>query len=147
MNLQGKFNVPYGYKHHLEPCDSAKICAASVALSSAQLLCKDFKLSVANAKAGDLVYLDPPYTVAHGSNGFIKYNTRIFSWHDQIRLAAVASNLDRRGCRVIVSNADHPSIRTLYSGFKIKEVVRASVIAADGAHRREITECIFHNGE
>jgi len=147
VNLQGKFNVPYGHKRHLQPCDAAKIKAVSGALSSAYLLCDDFEAAVSDAQAGDLVYLDPPYTVAHGNNGFLKYNAKIFSWEDQVRLARVAGDLDKRGCRVLVSNAHHPSIQSLYRVFKAVEISRPSVIAASGKHRRIVTECIFHNGK
>jgi DNA adenine methylase len=143
VNLQGQFNVPYGHKKHLQPCDPARIRAASRVLSSARLLCDDFESAVTNAAAGDLVYLDPPYTVAHGNNGFVKYNARIFSWNDQVRLASVARKLARRGCHVIVSNADHPSIQELYPNFQRKKIIRQSVIAASKKKRRAVTECIF----
>ncbi len=77
-----------------------------------------------NAKVGDFIYFDPPYTVAHGNNGFLKYNAHIFSWSDQIRLATIARDLAKHGCHVIVSNADHPSILELYSCFKMQRIMR-----------------------
>src|ERR1700737_3152316 len=58
VNLKGEFNVPYGYKTHLQPCDAEKILAASSVLRSAELECEDFEQSVASAKAGDLIYFD-----------------------------------------------------------------------------------------
>ena len=42
LNLKGKFNVPYGYKEHLDPCNEEKIMAVSKALKSAELNCCDF---------------------------------------------------------------------------------------------------------
>jgi len=145
LNLRGEFNVPYGYKKHLKPCDPTKIQEASRTLSTTELLCADFEVSVASAKKGDLIYLDPPYTVAHGNNGFIKYNSKIFSWGDQERLSSLAKDLVNRGCRVIVSNADHPSILKLYNDFTLRRIKRSSVIAASPDFRRQITECIFYN--
>ena len=147
VNLQGNFNVPYGYKEHLEPCDVSKIFAVSACLSSAELLEGDFESAVIDAKAEDFIYFDPPYTVAHGNNGFLKYNARIFSWSDQTRLATLAHNLAERGCKVLVSNADHPSILELYSYFKMRKITRPSAIAASGEYRRAVTECIFYNEE
>jgi DNA adenine methylase len=147
VNLKGKFNVPYGYKTHLNPCEPEKIRAASEMLKWARIECQDFEAAVASAKKGDLVYLDPPYTTAHANNGFLKYNAKIFTWDDQKRLAGVARELAGRGCVVIVSNADHLSIRGLYTGFGILEIDRHSVIAASGRFRRRITECVFHNGK
>jgi DNA adenine methylase len=144
-NLKGEFNVPYGHKTHLLPCETLKLRIASSALSLTQLCCQDFEESVTNARKGDLIYFDPPYTVAHDNNGFLKYNEIIFSWNDQIRLANIANKLARRGCKVIVSNADHISIRPLYDNFKLKIVERPSVIAASNKFRRQIRECLFYN--
>ncbi len=147
VNLQGNFNVPYGYKEYLDPCDASKILAVSACLSSVELRHGDFELTSIDAKAGDFIYFDPPYTVAHGNNGFLKYNAHIFSWSDQIRLATIAYDLAERGCRVLVSNADHSSIQELYSCFKMHRISRPSAIAASGEYRRRVTECIFYNEE
>ena len=93
VNLDGVFNVPYGHKTHIEPCVPERIFAASEALAGAALECQDFEVTVRGAQADDLVYLDPPYTTAHSSNGFLKYNASVFSWADQKRLAEVAYGL------------------------------------------------------
>jgi len=145
VNLAGKFNVPYGGKTHLVPCDEQKILVASEALSKASIRCGDFADSVAEAGRGDFVYLDPPYTVAHGKNGFLKYNTKIFSWDDQLRLARIANDLVQRGCRVAVSNADHESIIPLYGNFCRLNIERTSRVAADARHRKATTEVVFYN--
>lgn len=146
-NRLGEFNVPYGYKTHLQPCDPKKLHAASLALAHADIQHRDFEDAVKRAKSGDVIYLDPPYTLAHGNNGFVKYNAKIFSWRDQERLANVARKLDKRGCRVIITNAAHSSIAALYEGFAIIPVERQSVIAAEGKHRKLVSEFIIHNGE
>ena len=147
VNLQGNFNVPYGNKKHIDPCDASKILAVSRRLSSVDFRHGDFELTAMDAKVGDFIYFDPPYTVAHGNNGFIKYNAHIFSWRDQIRLATFAQDLAKRGCKVLVSNADHPSIRELYSSFKMQTISRNSAIAASEEYRHKVTECIFYNEE
>lgn len=144
VNLQGRFNVPYSHKVHLNPCNPSQIYAASDALKPMNLVCEDFEETVRSASAGDLIYIDPPYTVAHGNNGFIKYNAHIFSWSDQERLAKIARELKERGCSVILSNADHESIAKLYEGFAVTRVSRFSTISAKGAYRSDVTECIFH---
>jgi len=145
VNLRGQFNVPYGYKRELIPCQPDLIREASSLLRNAKLTCQDFEHAVATAKRGDLVYFDPPYTTAHTNNGFVKYNAKIFTWSDQERLSEVARRLKRRGCLVFISNADHPSIHALYKDFEVSTIERHSVIAASRQHRRRITECLFHN--
>jgi DNA adenine methylase len=145
VNLKGQFNVPYGWKSHLPTCDPEHLKLCSKVLARAQIWHADFEAAIINAKERDLVYIDPPYTVAHENNGFVKYNAKIFSWEDQIRLAKVARELARRKCRVIVSNAHHRSILELYPGFKLRVIERESVIAASSMFRRPIQECIFFN--
>jgi DNA adenine methylase len=107
----------------------------------------DFASASARAREGDLLYFDPPYTVAHAHNGFLKYNEKIFSWNDQIRLASHAKELAKRGCQVYVSNADHSSVKSLYAGFRVARIKRFSVIAASSKFRREITETIYYSAE
>ncbi len=145
VNLHGRFNVPYGHKRHVRPCQPDRIRIASALLRRATLTCRDFQSAVAEARSGDLVYFDPPYTTAHTNNGFVKYNARIFTWDDQKRLSHVAHDLKRRGCLVYISNADHSSIRALYKDFHVQTIERHSVIAASSEHRRRITECLFHS--
>jgi DNA adenine methylase len=143
VNLRGEFNVPYGKKTHLLSVNEDLLLSASNALQHTQLLVGDFEKTTAGVVEGDVIYFDPPYTVAHANNGFVKYNERIFSWNDQQRLATYARTLAERGCRVVVSNADHPSIHDLYRGFDCHIIERPSRIAASSQFRRQITESIF----
>lgn len=143
VNLKGSFNVPYGRKTHLPAFDEQAVLDASTALAGVTIEVGDFETVTAGATYGDVVYFDPPYTVAHANNGFIKYNEKIFSWADQNRLASHARNLHRRGCTVIVSNADHASVRELYHDADVEIIRRYSVISASKEHRRQITECLF----
>jgi DNA adenine methylase len=145
VNLKGEFNVPYGNKKQVQPCDAERIRAASKRLRRARIFVGDFEDIAADAVAGDLLYFDPPYTVLHGNNGFLKYNEKILQWEDQLRLACVAEAAAERGCKVIVSNADHSSVCSLYRHFRRERVHRASVMAASSEHRRNVTEFIFHN--
>jgi DNA adenine methylase len=137
--------VPFGNRSNPIPWDNSKIITASNILKSADIKVGDFEKIVSSAKENDFIYFDPPYTVAHGNNGFVKYNSRIFTWDDQIRLSNIARDLARRGCKVIVSNADHPSIHALYRGFTFDIVNRHSRIAASSTFRRSISECIIYN--
>jgi DNA adenine methylase len=146
-NLKGQFNVPYGFKTHLRVCDEARIRAASERLSTATLQVSDFERAARLAKRGDLIYFDPPYTVAHNNNGFVKYNASIFSWSDQERLAEVANDARRRGCFVLVSNANHSCIRSLYPDFVVSTISRHSIIASRSEFRKPITECLFWGGD
>ena len=142
VNSSGEFNVPYSHRNE-HTFDADAIRSVSKALSSATLSSGDFEVAVQNAKKDDLVYFDPPYTVAHGNNGFVQYNEKILSWDDQIRLAQVARNLAKRGCHIIVSNADHASVEELYNDFRKERVSRFSGVGGPSTTRKQITEFVF----
>ena len=141
-NLKGKFNVPYGHKTHIIPCQEEKIRKTSKVLQNVSINCQDF--ASISPKKGDLIYFDPPYTVAHGNNGFLKYNDKIFTWKDQERLAGFAWELSLAGCKVLISNAWHESILKLYSKFGRVDISRSSVMAASSSYRGKVKECIFY---
>ena len=143
VNFDGHFNVPYGHRPNRPVCDADRLRRASRILQEVKLVPDDFEVAVRAAKATDLVYLDPPYTVAHSNNGFIRYNAKLFSWDDQKRLARVAADLAARGCHVIVTNASHPPIKALYPGFSVHELERRSTISARPTGRTEISEYVF----
>jgi len=144
QNLRGEFNVPYGYKTHVKPCDAQHLRRVSGSLRKRMIVQEDFEEAVRTAQRGDFIYFDPPYTVAHGNNGFVKYNAKIFSWDDQKRLAKTALKLKKLGCHVVVSNADHLSTRELYPDFAVHEIERFSVMSASSEFRRPVRECLFY---
>ena len=145
VNSKGIFNVPYGRYKNPTICDKANLSATAVALSRADLLVSDFEQALEPAGKRDLVYLDPPYRTTAPRNGFLKYNSSIFSWDDQIRLARVFRKLDRRGAYAILTNANHPDIRALYCGFNARRIRRPSLIAGDVSKRGSISELIVTN--
>ena len=102
--------------------------------------------TLSEAGEGDLVYVDPPYTVNHSHNGFGKYNEEIFSWDDQKRLKGAVSKAMERGAKVAVSNADHVSIRELYEDVgRIESISRKSVISGDPEYRGDVEEVLIRS--
>lgn len=142
VNADGGFNVPYGKKRG-KKFDYEHIRNVSKAFVDTEFVHSDFVTAVDGAKQGDLIYFDPPYTVAHGNNGFVQYNEKIFSWSDQVKLSELASSLVQRGCHVVVSNAAHVSIAKIYTDFEMKIVSRHSGIGGPLKSRRQITEYVF----
>ena len=143
VNLKGEFNVPIGTKSTVLFEDD-DFDAVSSALKSAQIKCADFEGVVDSTVKGDFLFLDPPYTVQHNYNGFLKYNEKIFSWDDQVRLRDAVSRAVNRGVAVVLTNADHSSILELYDGIcEYQRVKRASVLAASSTNRGFTTEALF----
>ncbi|CEJ48258.1 DNA adenine methylase Dam [Umezakia ovalisporum] len=142
-NLKGEFNVPIGTKSIIvfPDEDFGKI---SRSLEYAEINCNDFETTIERAQHGDLLFIDPPYTTAHNFNGFVKYNQKIFTWEDQIRLRDCVKLAVARGAKAIVTNADHPSIAELYLGVGILEsMVRPSVISGKNTGRQSTTELVI----
>ncbi len=142
-NLKGQFNVPIGTKTKIifEDEDFQEI---SLALRGVEIECADFSKTIAKASSGDLVFVDPPYTTAHNMNGFVKYNQNIFSWDDQVRLSSCIRGAVDKGAIVVLTNADHYSIRNLYNGAgQSRSIGRSSVISGSSIHRKTTTEALY----
>jgi DNA adenine methylase len=144
VNQKGVFNVPLGTKSEVE-YPEGYLSSVGKALQGATITQADFELAIDESRRGDFVFLDPPYTVAHNHNGFIKYNDVLFTWDDQQRLARAALRAARRGSFVFVANADHEAVRALYPEFNAHTLHRLSTLAADSATRRKTTEAAFLN--
>jgi DNA adenine methylase len=144
VNRQGQFNVPRGTKDSVV-FETDNFEAMSRLLQGAELIAGDFETLVDRAQAGDFVFCDPPYTVRHNYNGFRKYNEVIFSWADQERLAACLLRASRRGVKVLCTNANHQSVRDLYTddAFNLESVSRYSSISASNTSRRSFEELII----
>lgn len=144
VNRSGEFNVPIGTKSSVL-MSTDDWSSLSNLLNSAKLVCGDFEDSIEIAGEGDLVFADPPYTVKHNLNGFIKYNDALFSWNDQVRLRDALLRAKSRGVRVIVTNAHHASVRELYQEhFRLETISRASVLAGSPAHRGRYDELLIN---
>ncbi|RYD69265.1 MAG: DNA adenine methylase, partial [Verrucomicrobiaceae bacterium] len=85
VNLKGEYNVPYGFRNK-EFLEEELLKRVHSQLQGVNLAVADFDVVRKNLKEGDFVFLDPPYTVSHNHNGFIKYNEKLFSLDDQYRL-------------------------------------------------------------
>jgi DNA adenine methylase len=144
-NSQGKFNVPFGNNRRSTVPAPGLAAGAARSLRSAKLLCLDFEVACENVERNDFVFFDPPYTVAHENNGFIKYNSSLFTWEDQERLRDCADILFRRRARFLITNAAHPSISLLYKGYKQLSTSRMSMLSADISARKKVNELIICN--
>lgn len=141
VNQLGQFNVPYGPGHKgpvIPSLDQLRV--ASRALRNARLIAGDFEETVNLARAGDFVYLDPPYPPRSRTAFFNHYSQERFGWQDQLRLSNVFGRLTERGCLVMLSNAGQRKVDELYRGFHIYRlnVVRWVGSNGDRFRAREI---------
>ncbi|WP_181304092.1 Dam family site-specific DNA-(adenine-N6)-methyltransferase [Rufibacter sp. XAAS-G3-1] len=135
VNLKNEFNVPIGTKTKVI-LDTDDFQKASQVLNNTRIFSGDFEKIISKCRENDFLFLDPPYTVKHNNNGFIKYNEKLFDWQDQIRLKKAVKRAIQRGVKVLVLNANHESIKQLYNGVgEFHELERASVIAGKKENR------------
>lgn len=145
-NLKGEYNVPYGHKIYKNLFDTDHILQVSNTLRDTVFQSMDFEQIEEQLNEGDLVFLDPPYTVAHQHNGFVKYNQKIFSWEDQIRLKDFILRIDAQGIFFILTNAMHDSIQNLYDGIgTMHQLSRSSQVGGKGAKRASYSELLITN--
>ncbi len=147
VNREGKFNVPIGkFERTIDLVREDELLRARQLLKRTKIYCMDFEPAVKNAKRGDLVYFDPPYITTHVNNGFIKYNSKLFHFSDERRLAKLAFDLSMKGAHVMVSSAAHYKIKEQYNGpFLKQEINRAISIAGDPAKRTRFNELLITN--
>lgn len=144
VNLKGEYNVPFGDKVYSTLFDKENFLQLSNLFQEAIFKTQDFNDSLNKIKEGDFVFLDPPYTVQHEMNGFVKYNQKIFSWEDQERLKLFVDELIKRNAKFILTNAAHNSIEQLYKGCGEKyKLSRHSVIGGSNAQRGKFNELVF----
>lgn len=146
VNLAGVYNVPFGRRRWVKVPSREHLRQVAERLSQATLRVADFAACVEHVGPGDLVFLDPPYTVAHNNNGFIKYNQNLFSFEDQVRLSRIVDDIKSVGAHYILTNAAHPSIAELFEkGDHRRETNRRNTIGGVNASRGDATEYLFTN--
>jgi DNA adenine methylase len=142
VNLNGVFNVPKGTKDKVL-LDTDNFDKISQILANTELLEIDFESILNKSKEGDFLFIDPPYTVAHNQNEFIKYNQTLFKWEDQIRLRDCLLEARNRGAHFLATNACHKAIIDLYKDFDFSIATRNSIIAANPLNRTSRQELII----
>lgn len=133
VNRAGAMNVPFGkYARTSPPVDEMLAFARFAA--GAEFENKDFRVIMASAKEGDVVYCDPPYVPLSPTASFDGYAAGGFSARDQRDMAELCVELSRRGVPVLVSNHDTPFTRDIYKDAEIEAIdVRRSIAAASGS--------------
>jgi DNA adenine methylase len=116
----------------------------SVLLKKAEIKTRQFHEITQEAKKGDFVYFDPPYyPLKKGS--FTTYTKDNFLDKEQTILSEVFKELDKKGCKVMLSNSDSDFIKGLYKGYNINVVKASRMINCDGKGRGKINELVVTN--
>lgn len=101
-NRKGEFNVPYGAERsgRMPTLKHFKTCAQ--ALKRASILHADFTKTLKRVRAGDFVYLDPPYAV-DDRRVFVEYSANAFTTEQIDALERWLEKIDRKGAHFVLS--------------------------------------------
>ena len=144
VNKKNKFNVPYGWKEPPALPSRTQLKDAAIALANAKLLTVSFENILGSIKSNDFIYLDPPYPPLNGTSYFTHYTKERFGEDDQKRLASFVYKLDEIGAKFMMSNADIPLIRSLYSKFNLIDISVTRWITCK-AKKHRVSELVITN--
>ena len=145
VNKKGHFNVPFGRYVNPKIVNEPLILEASNALQGAQIDIAPYDIALNKAKAGDLVYLDPPYMPVSKTASFTSYAKDDFGLEKQQELADYCRFLDKNQILFIASNAYLPPIKALYEGFQQKEIKARRAINSRADKRQPVSEILIWN--
>lgn len=140
-NNKGEYNVPFGkYAKPYFPAD--EMLAFHHKIQSAELRCQDFVGVMESARAGDVIYCDPPYVPLTSTANFTGYSSGGFGQKEQESLADMAKTLSRRGINVVISNHDTIFTQTAYESAQIISFKVQRFISCKGQSRGQANEML-----
>ena len=138
VNKFGQFNVPWGDRP-FRGIDEDTLFRISDVLIGATITTMDFRDTLDKPKAGDFVYLDPPYLPISDTSKFYLYTEKRFRAPDLGELAELCHQLTERGVHWIMSNRDTPQVRDL---FPESDIVRFTTRRSVAAQNRRDVEAL-----
>lgn len=149
VNSKGLFNVPIGSYKNPAILQEDILREASILLQGVKLKAISFEKIVDIATNDSFIYFDPPYFPLSKTSSFTTYTKGDFLEDEQRKLAEIFRRLDRKGCKLMLSNSDTPLIHELYSEYEDKgllKIVRAKrMISCVGTGRGAINEVVVLN--
>ena len=147
VNSKNEFNVPSGKKTKVNTYEGPNLGIVHCLLNffDIKILSTDFEESVKDAKKGDFIYFDPPYD--SDTTTFNSYTENGFGKEEQIRLAKVFKELDKKGCYVMLSNYNTSLVKDLYKDYNFNYITAQRNIGAKAKNRGVVEEVIITNYE
>jgi DNA adenine methylase len=152
FNSKGEFNVPQGRYKNPKILDAENLLKVSELLSVAEIRKADFREIKSRVTENTFVYYDPPYRPLNQTSSFTAYSKNAFGEPEQIALAALISELSRKGVKQMLSNSDPKNhnpedcfFDNLYKDFRIFRVPARRAINSAGNKRQAINEIVVTN--
>ncbi|MBS1642307.1 MAG: Dam family site-specific DNA-(adenine-N6)-methyltransferase [Bacteroidetes bacterium] len=152
VNSKGEFNSPAGDYDNPTICDEQNLLAVHKVLQIAEIKKADFKEIITDLKAKSFVYFDPPYRPISKTANFKAYNKQDFADSEQIKLAKLFKQLDKKGTQVMLSNSDPKNndpddnfFDEIYSDYNITRISARRMINSNPTKRGAINEIVVTN--
>jgi len=145
VNSSGFFNVPWGQLANPTVCNEDLLKADSAHLAGVHLATGGYEAALAGARAGDFVYLDPPYIPTSPTAAFASYTPGGFTEPDQRALAGEVARLSALGVSVMLSNSDTSLTREIFAAMDLHTVSVHRSISATAGGRGTVTEVLGVN--
>jgi DNA adenine methylase len=148
VNQRGEFNVPHGKLDELPglPGES-DIRAVAQAFKHVEIRANSWESSISDVKAGDFVFLDPPYFSETRSQLYDK--NKPFGIEQHTRLADYLVTLQQRNVQFILTNSGHPAMIDLYvkRGLQVRSIDMHRSISSKIGGRGTEAELIVTPGQ
>ena len=147
VNSRWEFNVPMWKYVNPDFVQKENILNVSKLLNETKATIKlqSFEKVLDKAKTGDFVYFDPPYDTLTNTANFTSYNESWFGRNMQEKLRDVFVELDKRWCKVMLSNHNTPFIREIFDWFRFEIVKARRNVNSNWAWRGEVEEIVVMN--
>lgn len=145
VNSKGQFNVPMGSYKNPSIVMEKDLREISKLLKNVKIKQESFENCIKWAKKNDFVYFDPPYYPLKKGKSFTTYTKDNFLEKEQEQLRDIFNKLDKKGCKVMLSNSNTKFIKDLYKGYKRNFVKANRMINCEGSGRGKIKEIVVRN--
>ncbi len=142
-NLKGEFNVPRGRDTGELP-SLANLREYALVLSQTELQAGDFLQTLGQARKGDFVYLDPPYTKQNQPYSG-EYGYGAFSANDMDRLLPELDRIDALGATFLFSYRYTPVLHQQLRRWNRRLVSVRRHVAGFSSARRIVREMLVSN--
>lgn len=140
-NLKGGFNVPFGrYKQPYFP--AKEMLAFHHKAQTAEFRVAGFDSVMKNARAGDVIYCDPPYYPLSASANFTTYSAGGFTEQQQRQLAELAKAARQRNIPVLISNHNTKFTLDVYCEAEVNRFKVRRYISCNGNQRKHAGELL-----
>lgn len=149
VNKKDLFNVPIGKYINPKICDFQNLTKVNQIMNLTNTILEDYDYYniTLKIKENDFIYFDPPYHPLNETSKFTNYTSYGFDYNQQKRLANFFYELDKRKCKILLSNSDTTFVRDLYSSFteNIVSLNTLRSINSNSEKRKNHSELIIKN--